>query len=463
MMKKTIFPAQYEQIIDILKPFQAYLVGGAVRDLHLGKPIHDLDFTLPADTIRAAKLVADQLGGAFFVLDQERETARAILYDDSGQRMMVDFTQFQGQDINEDLSARDFTITSMALSIGAEEKVIDPFGGAQDLKDGLLRTTSESSLADDPLRCLRAVRLAAQYRLRILPETKEQIRRYSKGIATISSERIRDELFRILDGPKQAAALKSLDMLGLSAFVFFGEISTQQVRNLVFMESLWGLFLKEHNQESAANWSLGLLVHRLGRYRKDLQSYLMSEPVPGRRIYQLSFIPLLLDDRAGKLKDINWPEILPLSNQEWKILHKSKQASEEVQQSFNGEVLPQPLDIYRYFREYTSAGVLGVFLALAYLSSDYKNNSRQEDWIRVLEACRAYLEGWWEKTDQVVSPPILLDGEDIQSEFSISPGPRIGILLESLREGQVQRGISSREEALRYLADVVADKFERAE
>jgi len=462
-MKDKTFPAIYGQIIDILKPFQVYLVGGAVRDLLLGKPIHDLDFALPADTITAAKLVADQLGGAFFVLDKERETARVIIKDGSGQRMMVDFTRFQGKDINDDLGARDFTITSMALGSGSHEKVIDPYRGTQDLKDGLLRTTSESSLADDPLRCLRAVRLAAQYGLSILPETKDQIRKYSKGITDISSERIRDELFRILDGPKQAAALKSLDMLGLSPYVFFTEISDEQTRQMVFLENLWSLFLREHDQDSAANWSLGLLVYRLGRYRKNLQSYLMSELVPGRKVYQLSFIPLLLDDCSSEEKENDWSEILPLSNQEWKFLKKSRSAYSEVLQCFKREDLLQPLDIYRYFRECASAGVLGVFLALAYVSSEYEHNSHQEDWIRILEIGRMFLESWWEKTDQVVSPPILLDGEDIQSEFNISPGPHIGMLLESLREAQVERGISSREEAVQFLTDVLEGKNEIAE
>ena len=295
-------------------------MGGAVRDLHLGKPIHDLDFALPVDTIPAAKLVADRLGGAFFVLDPERETARVILKDENDQRMMVDFTLFQGKDIKADLGTRDFTITSMALGTGPDAKVIDPYGGVQDLKDGLLRATTGQSLADDPLRCLRAVRLAAQFGLRILPETKDQIRKYGSGITGISPERIRDELFRILDGPKQAAAFQALEILGLSPYVFFGEVTDQHIKELAFLEELWALFLKEHDQDSAANWSLGLLIHRLGRYRGDLKIYLKGEPVPGRTIYQLSFIAPLLKD--GKDKDIksDTPSILPLSNQEWEIL-----------------------------------------------------------------------------------------------------------------------------------------------
>jgi len=463
MMNKKSFPALYEQIRKILEPYQAYLVGGAVRDLFLERPIHDLDFALPKDTVLIAKKVADQLDGAFFVLDSERETARVILKEESSKRMMVDFTRFQGKDIKADLGARDFTITSMALGLGPDEKVTDPHGGVQDLKDRLLRTTSERSLADDPLRCVRAVRLAAQFGLRILPETKDQIRKHSQGIADISPERIRDELFRILDGPKQAAAFQTLEILGLSPFIFFDEITEQQIKHLVFLEDLWGLFLKDHDQDSAANWSLGLLVHRLGRYRDNLQSYLEKESVPGRTNFQLSFIAPLLENGKEESKNRDWSEILPLSNQEWNILNMSKKAVEVVLQHSRANDTPSPLDIYRFYRQYKSAGILGVFLALAVVSSDYENNSHQEDWINVLDICRSFLEGWWERKDEWVSPPILLDGDDIQSEFRISPGPRIGFLLESLREAQVEMGISSREGAIQFLTDLVDDRSERAE
>jgi tRNA nucleotidyltransferase/poly(A) polymerase len=463
MMNKKPFPALYDQIINLLEPYQAYLVGGAVRDMLLGKSIHDLDFTLPEDTIPAARMVADKLGGAFFILDPERETARVILKDEHSQRMMVDFTRFQGKDIKDDLASRDFTITSMALRTGSNRKVIDPFHGAQDLKDGLLRTTTGQALADDPLRCLRAVRLAVQFGLRILPETKDQIRQYAKGMAGISPERKRDELFRILDGPKQAAAIQSLEILGLSPYLFLGEVTDRQILQLRFLEDLWDLFLKKHDQDSAANWSLGLLVHRLGRYRTDLQSYLKFEQVLERTIYQHSFLALLLKYRLEENKINDFRLNLPLSNQEWDLLYRSTGAAEMILQYFKAVDSPQPLDIYRYYRQYKSAGILGVFLALAVKSSECRNSSDQEGWGRILDICRSFLEGWWEKKHQWVYPPILFDGNDIQTEFSISPGPQIGTLLESLREAQVERGISSREQAKQFLRDLLEDANEITE
>jgi hypothetical protein len=452
MMNNKSFPLLYDQIISLLEPFQAYLVGGAVRDLLLGRPIHDLDFALPEDTVPAAKLVADQLGGVFYVLDPDRETARTILEDQNGQRLMVDFTRFQGRDIEADLGARDFTVTSMALKPGPDQQVIDPFHGAQDLKDRYLRLTSATSLADDPLRCLRAVRLAAQFRLRIAPETKDQIRHNAPGMATISPERIRDELFRLLEGPKQSAAFQALEILGLSPYVFGGAVTEDQINTLRNLEDLWGLFQNDHDQYRAANWYLGLVVHRLGRYRANLQSYLRDELVPGRTIYQLSLITALLPGNE------NLRQTLPLSNQEWDFLEDSAGAAAAVLAAHGGAAA-EPLDIYRFYRQFGSAGVAGVYLFLAKAGLD-QQETLQDEWIAILDTARVYLEGWWEKQDVWVKPPVLLNGDDLQREFNLLPGPQIGLLLESLREGQVERGISSREEAILYLMNQVDQSSE---
>jgi len=455
MIKNPSLPALYEQIAALLKPAQVYLVGGAVRDLLLKKPIHDLDFTLLKNTIPAAKKVADQWGGAFYVLDQERETARVILKDEKGQRMMVDFTRFQGSSIEEDLQSRDFTITSMAIDINNGTDIIDFHHGAQDLKDGVLRSTTDHALRDDPLRCLRAVRLAAQYGLRIMPETKSQIHQYKSLLDEVSPERIRDELFRILEGPKQTAALGSLNILGLSKYIFKEDLSPYQTKTLRNLENIWGLFLKKHDQYSAANWSLGLLVHRLGRFREQIQEHLAQEIVPGRSIYQLAFLAPLTGSQTEEGSIASSSSGLsgnfPLSNQERDYLGKSIKAANEIRELSDSDKESIPLMAFRYYRQAGSAGVIGVFLALAAHLVDNGNQSHQDQWIVQLDTARNLLEGWWEKQDSWINPPVLLDGNDLQNEFGVQPGPRLGQILESLREAQVMEGFRSRDEAGSYL------------
>ncbi|MFN2282595.1 MAG: hypothetical protein ACK2TZ_12090, partial [Anaerolineales bacterium] len=401
MMKKAQFPPQYEKIVEILHPTRAYLVGGAVRDLLLDRPIHDLDFALPQDTIGVAKGVADQMGGGFYILDPDRQACRVILIDEEGQRLVVDFTLFQGDTIEEDLAARDFTITSMALDIHEDTRIIDLFHGAQDIKDGLIRATSEKSLEDDPLRCLRAVRLAAQLGFQILPETKEQIRRYQNLLDKVSPERKRDEFFRLLEGPNQSAGIHSLQILGLYPYLLPGELSRRGLRAVKNLENLWSLFLMEHDQERAASWSKGLLIHRLGRYRGEVRELLSQELVPGRSLYQLSFtLPLLsgFPREEASLIFSQFTDQVPLSNQEAAFVEKGLEAVENWLDLSLENGQGGPVDVFRFFNQFNGAGVAAIFLTLGEFLDDMSGeDSGQERWIKNLDQARYFLEGFWER------------------------------------------------------------------
>lgn len=456
MKREDVFPPQYDRIVDILRPYQAYLVGGAVRDALLKRSIHDLDFALPKDTIRAAKEVADQLEGGFFILDPERETCRVILKDPTGQRLVVDFTLFQGSSIEEDLASRDFTITSLARSLEKTADLIDPFQGAQDLKQGVIRATSKSSLADDPVRCLRAVRLAAQLQFQILAETKRQLRDQQDRLVEVSPERKRDEFFRILAGPNQSAAFLSMQVLGLSPYLLPGELSSAGIRRLRDLETLWALFLADHDQERAASWAKGTLVHRLGRYREQVREYLNLELVPGRTIYQLTFIISLLSDLSNGDRELvfqRFTDQVPLSNQEVSFLSQGIKAAANWQEYSRKGGAKLAVKVYRFFGEYGHAGLAAIFSNLVDLLSAPANEIDRNQGIEKLDQARSFLEGYWERYEEWVDPPHLLDGNDLQSEFQLTPGPRIGSLLELLREEQVRRGMRVREEGLEFLKE----------
>ncbi len=444
MVQKSIFPALYYQIVEVINSSGGYLVGGAVRDILLSKPVRDLDFALPGRTYEYARKVADRLGGDFYILDQERKAARVLLHAENGQRLIVDFTLFQNGSIESDLRSRDFTITSMAMDILEGESILDLFGGAQDLKDGVIRATTENSILDDPLRCLRAVRMAAQFQLRIQPETLQQIHQHQHLLGEVSPERIRDELFQILAGPQQSAALMTLSQLGTLNFLFPMVVTPDQQKTIRWLEVFWSLLTSKHDQYKAANLSLGVFVHRLGRYRKDLQTHLDVELVPGRTIYQLSFLAALLISSQDVKQSVSR---IQLSNQEIDRLQICHLAAGKFLSliASGGEV--SPLEVYRFFRKTGSAGIEGIFLGLAEVLGTTGAND-DDQWLISVDTARTLLEGWWEKNDQLVVPPVLLTGHDLQSEFSLDPGPLLGQMLEELREAQVSGSVKTREQAL---------------
>ena len=187
----------------------AWIVGGAVRDYALDRPIVDLDVAL-ADPERAARTYADRSGGFPFQLS-ERHGAWRVALDDG---RTVDFTPLTGP-IEDDLASRDFTINAIAEAVGSG-RIVDPFSGHGDLAAKRVRAVKDSIFEDDPLRLLRAPRLEDELEgFRIESETEELLRRHVELVTRPAGERILAELHRLsYDGFRRLADLGLLEPLG---------------------------------------------------------------------------------------------------------------------------------------------------------------------------------------------------------------------------------------------------------
>ncbi|MDQ3953810.1 MAG: CCA tRNA nucleotidyltransferase [Actinomycetota bacterium] len=204
---------------------ELYVVGGAVRDALLGRP-SDVDFATdatPEQTIAIVKPLAEALwlqgqefgtvGANVGGLPVEITTFRTEAYQPSSRHPQVTFAA----DIETDLSRRDFTVNAMAIRL-PQMTAVDPFGGKADLAKKLLRTPADpdDSFSDDPLRMLRAFRFASQLDFQVAPEVLDSIARLREQLQTVSAERIRDELSKLLVGAAPARALDLADRTGLS-------------------------------------------------------------------------------------------------------------------------------------------------------------------------------------------------------------------------------------------------------
>ncbi len=133
----------------------------------------------------------------------------------------IDIAEFVGDDLQVDLRARDFTINAMALDIDNLDDLIDPLGGEADLKQGVLREASPDAFMNDPLRVMRAVRMAQAFNLGISFKTLEHLRVATTELRRVSGERIRDEFFKILDEKDYEASLRQMWELGILSEIFF--------------------------------------------------------------------------------------------------------------------------------------------------------------------------------------------------------------------------------------------------
>jgi poly(A) polymerase len=216
---------------------RAYLVGGIVRDLLVGRDLDgavDIDLTtdaLPEVTKRLLAGWADAVwtqGERFGTIGVQKDgrsfeitTHRAEAYVPDSRKPSVEFSEA----IEVDLSRRDFTVNAMALLLtgkpGDEPELIDPFGGAVDLATGVLRTprSPTESFSDDPLRMLRAARFAAGYGLVPDEGVLQAIGEMGDRISIVSAERIRDELDKLLVVPDPSHGLWLLVDTGLAEHV----------------------------------------------------------------------------------------------------------------------------------------------------------------------------------------------------------------------------------------------------
>jgi putative nucleotidyltransferase with HDIG domain len=211
-----------EKVVDeILKQGNLYEVGGCVRDSLLGMGIAEKDRDYLVTKIEFEKLVevlkkhghVDLVGKSFGVIKftASNNGAERITYDIAlprsefstgiGHRdFKVDFDHTLP--IEEDLKRRDFTINAIARNL-RDDKLVDPYGGQQDLKHGLIRMLTPNTFEDDPLRMLRAVQFAARFDFEIEPQTFEAIRQNAGLINTVTPERIQEELNKLLTRSKR--------------------------------------------------------------------------------------------------------------------------------------------------------------------------------------------------------------------------------------------------------------------
>jgi putative nucleotidyltransferase with HDIG domain len=193
----------------------AWIVGGAVRDAILGRGVADLDLAVAGDPGAAARAIAAELGEHAFELSAEFGTWRVVSRRRSWQ---IDVTALRGGGIDADLADRDFTVGAVAVPVAGGE-AIDPFGGIADLRRRTLRAVGERSFLADPLRLLRAARLAAQLNLEIDAATASLARAAAAHAADPAGERQLAELRLLLGGPEPLRGLSLLDGLELTAVV----------------------------------------------------------------------------------------------------------------------------------------------------------------------------------------------------------------------------------------------------
>ncbi|MBR3627586.1 MAG: CCA tRNA nucleotidyltransferase [Elusimicrobia bacterium] len=216
---------EINEVINLAKETntEVYIVGGYIRDFLLKKKSLDIDLVVSEKPESFAKQLAKKIKGKSFILHSDLQVYRVAVMNNSDLEY-IDVSLMQDKNIKTDLSKRDFTINALAVKIekfdNIKKNIIDFFGGIKDLKNKEIKVVSKKVFIDDPLRMLRAFRFASEYKFKISKETLSLIKKCSSRISATAGERIKNELFRILNNKKSSQYISVIDDIKLLEKIF---------------------------------------------------------------------------------------------------------------------------------------------------------------------------------------------------------------------------------------------------
>jgi len=433
------------------KEVPIFLVGGYIRDLFLGVHRRDYDFTLPKEASSFIPMMEEALHLHFFKIGKEE--TYTITYRMIKKGMSIDLTLFQGETIEEDLQRRDFTINATAFSL-RDETFHMVEGALEDIKNRVIRTVSNSSIDQDPLRMLRAIRyLCTLDRFFMKMGLKEEISSKKDKIEKLPGERIKIELDQILLSPQPEVGIRSLYELGLLSVLMpdlkrlenLGQNEHHHLDVLshtllmigkVSWASEWIIQKGRKISLSQEDWlSLyyAALFHDIGKqdtYSKDEKGRV--------HFYHHETFSCQRAERIMERLRFSNPirnKILRLIRHHMRILNLSMETKETA--------------LKRLVNQMAEEAPLLVILTLADKEASRGILSIQIDEVVEAHSLRI-LELFKEK--EIVHPPSLITGHDVMA-LGYRPGPIVGQVLSFIREKQVEGEIKTREEAMQVLKE----------
>lgn len=281
MAQNSAIPREVSQAVEALTKagYEAFLVGGCVRDLLLGRKPKDWDVTTNAtpEQIMALypKTVYENAFGTVAVINEatEDETLKVIevtpyrIESTYSDRRHPDEVKFSKK-LEDDLKRRDFTVNAIAASLsdGAIKDVVDLYSGFQDLKDKIIRTVgdSEARFKEDALRLVRAVRIAVQLDFKIEPATLAAIKANKNLISDVSRERIRDEFTKIIMSDRPKLGLEMLLETGLLKHIVPElEAAVGVTQNQAHAYDVWEHLLRSLQHAADKGWALDIRLAAL--------------------------------------------------------------------------------------------------------------------------------------------------------------------------------------------------------
>lgn len=440
---KVQTPLFVSQILDKFekKKFEIYIVGGAVRDVLMGKPVDDWDFTTSATPEEILKIFPDgfydNAFGTVGVSDKSSPHPYEITtfrreygYSDKRRPDKVEW----GKSLEEDLKRRDFTINAMALKkLKSDEfDLIDPHKGEGDIKKKLIRAVGDPDerFGEDALRMMRAIRIAAELGFAIEEETAEAIKKNAPLINKIAKERVKEELFKLLSSPHPSEGIIITRNVGLLTQILpelekcFGVEQKSPGRHHIYdVGTHLVMSLKEaKTQDPIVRFAI--LIHDIGK------------PVTFKKL-ENGVITFYNHEMVGTKIAGNIAERLRFSNKE-----KEKLLTLVRWHQFTVDERQTDSAIRRFIR---NVGIENINQMLELRVADRLGGGARETSWRLEEFKRRLIEV---QKEPFSIKDLKINGNDVMKVLGIAPGPKVGEILEEIFQEVIEKKLENEKKVL---------------
>ena len=428
---------------EILKDTKTYLVGGSVRDLLLSRPLKDIDLITLAKPQEIGEKLLEFFGGSFFALKEELSVYRLVFQQDR-EAYQIDILPVLGENIEEDLRRRDFTVNALALSVEGEvpRDIIDPTGGLKDLNSKVIRMIREENIKKDPVRILRGIRLSGELGFTVEPETRKAFKQYIQYIQSVPGERVAEELRKIFSLEDAAQVVDELFKIGFFEVFNLGiKEGYELYQNYHHAETVYQHLLDalKRMEKLVVNNPLGIISNKPG-YLLKMTAFFHDIGKPTTLTYDKNGRTRFFGhERESALKLFPFLEALKFSNFEKKVItilikNHMRILSLKTAEKVSGEAV---------LRLIKDTGDLFLEQLLLYLAD--KGDKADKD----LEFL-GYLKSFYESYRVFQES---LSGEKIIEALDIKPSPLIGELKNYILKVWARGEVSNVEEALTYLKE----------
>ncbi|MGO9611809.1 MAG: hypothetical protein ACLPX5_02090 [Dissulfurispiraceae bacterium] len=426
----------------------SFIVGGAVRDLLLGRDLKDMDVAIKGDALVIARRFAERINGSFVLLDHQFGIARVV--KDS---QFIDLCNMRGDSIYTDLADRDLTINAMAiplrdfqplsiardmppphpalvegrsgadadfLTIEASQFLIDPHNGKKDLRYGIIRMVSEDNFIRDPLRLLRVYRFSSNFNFSIEIMTSSAVRKLAPLISTVAAERVMEELRHILSVKFSRKTIRELEEVGL-LFHLFPEIKD-------IPTAAWHFTLRSFDYAEHILNNLSLYFFEDAQL---VSSYFMSQYKTVCLKLSLLFPSEFIAEKiAARLK---------MSHKEISLIHMilaNHGRLDAIDEADTATVIPLLKELGDKLYP------LVIFAIARRLVCQLTEHP-------ALARCRGLLATYHKQMLPRMSMLPIITGDDLIKEFHLTPSPLFKKILSQVEDMFLEGVIGSREEALK--------------